>query len=173
MTRRPAKPVATPATAGVIRPAMSLDQLDRRLRTPRKLQAVADSLAMLDGFVTAIVAGPVTYEPLGWLCPLLGVIKDACLNSDTPEFAAIAAVAEHHNVISVESAWRITSECCWASKFERLWRTSSERWACSSITPCPTWSTSKSVIDGAERRLRCPRPEICGDDRQDAGAGRQ
>ena len=56
---------------------MSLGQLDRWLRTSRKLQPVADSLAMLDGFVTAIVAGPVTYEQFGWLCPLLGVTKDA------------------------------------------------------------------------------------------------
>ena len=39
---------------------MSPDELDRWLRTPRKLQPVADSLTMLDGFVTAIVAGPVT-----------------------------------------------------------------------------------------------------------------
>jgi hypothetical protein len=30
---------------------------------------------MLDGHVTTIVAGPVTYEPLGWLCPLLGATK--------------------------------------------------------------------------------------------------
>ncbi len=79
MTRRPAKPAAASAASGVIRPPMSLDELDRWLRTPRKLQPVADSLAMLDGFVTAIVAGPVTYEPLGWLCPLLGVTKDAYL----------------------------------------------------------------------------------------------
>jgi uncharacterized protein len=100
MTRRPAKPAAASATSGVIRPPMSLGQLDRWLRTSRKLQPVADSLAMLDGFVTAIVAGPVTYEPFGWLCPLLGVTKDAYLNGDTPEFAAIAAVAERHNVIS-------------------------------------------------------------------------
>jgi uncharacterized protein len=79
---------------------MPLDELDRWLRTPRKLQPVADSLAMLDGYVTAIVVGPVTYEPFGWLCPLLGVTKDAYLNGDTSEFAAIAAVAERHNVIS-------------------------------------------------------------------------
>jgi uncharacterized protein len=100
MTRRPAKPAATPATSSVIRPPMPLDELDRWLRTPRKRQPVADCLTMLDGFVTAIVAGPVTYEPFGWLCPLLGVTKDACLNGDTLEFAAIAAVAEHHNIIS-------------------------------------------------------------------------
>jgi uncharacterized protein len=44
---------------------MSLDELDRWLRAPRPLRPVADSLTMLDGYVTAIVAGPVTYEPLG------------------------------------------------------------------------------------------------------------
>jgi uncharacterized protein len=101
MTRRPARPAAAaPAASGVIRPPMPLDELDRWLRMPRKLQPVADSLAMLDGYVTAIVAGPVTYAPLGWLCPLLGVTEDAYLNGDTPEFTAIAAVAEHHNVIA-------------------------------------------------------------------------
>ena len=100
MTRRPAKPAAAPATSGVIRPPMSLDELDRWLRTPRKLQPGADSLTMLDGFVTAIVAGPATYEPFCWLGPLLGVTKDAYLNGDTQEFAAIAAVAERHNTIS-------------------------------------------------------------------------
>lgn len=97
MSRRPAKPAAPPATSGVVRPPMPHADLDRWLRTPRQLQPVAHSLAMLDGYVTAIVAGPVTYEPLGWLCPLLGVSRDAHHNGDTPEFAAIAAVAEHHN----------------------------------------------------------------------------
>lgn len=93
MTRRP-------ATAGVARPPMSLDELDRWLRTPRKRTPVADSLAMLDGFLTAIVAGPVTYEPLAWLCPLLGVSKDAYRHGDTPEFAALAGVAKHHNALA-------------------------------------------------------------------------
>jgi hypothetical protein len=41
------------------------------------------------------------------------VIKDACLNGDSPEFAAIAAVAEHHNIISVEYRSEIAYlECC-------------------------------------------------------------
>lgn len=97
MSRRPAQPTAAPATSGVVRPPMPLDKLDRWLRTPRPLQPVARSLAMLDGYLTAIVAGPVTYEPLGWLCPLLGVTSDAHHHGDTPEFAAIAAVAKHHN----------------------------------------------------------------------------
>jgi uncharacterized protein len=105
MTRRsaaPAAPSAAPSAApGVVRPAMPTDELDRWLRAPRPLRPMADSLAMLDGFVTAIVAGPVTYEPLGWLCPLLGVTKQAYLDRGTPEFAAIAAAAEHHNALAV------------------------------------------------------------------------
>ena len=54
---------------------MSLEELDRWLHTRRRRRPVAENLAMLDGYVTAIVAGPVTYEPLGWLCPLLGATK--------------------------------------------------------------------------------------------------
>ena len=78
---------ADPATAasGVVRPPMSLDKLDRWLRTPRQRKPAADGIAMLDGFVAAIVAGPATYEPLGWLCPLLGVTRDAINDGDTEE----------------------------------------------------------------------------------------
>lgn len=60
MTRRP---VEAAATSGMIRPPMSPDELDRWLRTPRKLQPVADSLTMLDGFVTAIVAQTAAQSP--------------------------------------------------------------------------------------------------------------
>ena len=43
---------ADPATAasGVVRPPMSLDELDRWLRAPRQRKPVADGIAMLDGF---------------------------------------------------------------------------------------------------------------------------
>ena len=99
MTRRAAAPSRS-AASGVVRPAMPHDELDRWLRKRTAPRPVAGSLAMLDGYVSAIVAGPVTYEPLGWLCPLLGVTKEACRDGDTPEFAAIAAVAEHHNALA-------------------------------------------------------------------------
>jgi uncharacterized protein len=79
---------------------MPHDELDRWLRERTAPRPVADSIAMLDGYVTAIVAGPVTYEPLGWLCPLLGVTKEAYCDGGTPEFAAIAAAAEHHNALA-------------------------------------------------------------------------
>jgi uncharacterized protein len=80
---------------------MSLDELDRWLRAPRQRKPAADGIAMLDGFVAAIVAGPATYEALGWLCPLLGVTRDAINDGDTEEYAALAAAAQYHNALAV------------------------------------------------------------------------
>ena len=97
MTRRPAAPAAAP---GVVRPAMPLDELDRWLRARTAPRPVAGNLAMFDGYITAIVAGPVSLPPLEWICPLLGVAPDAYNDASTSEFAAIAAVAERHNAIS-------------------------------------------------------------------------
>jgi uncharacterized protein len=39
-------------------------------------------------------------EPLDWICPLLAINADALNYGDTPEFAAISAVALGHNEIS-------------------------------------------------------------------------
>ena len=99
MIHRAADPA--PAASGVARPPMSLDELDRWLRAPRQRKPAADGIAMLDGFVAAIVAGPATYEPLGWLCSLLGVSRHAINDGDTEEYAAIAAAAQHHNALAV------------------------------------------------------------------------
>ena len=55
---------------------------------------------MLDGYVAAIVAGPVSMSPLDWICPLLAIDADAFNHGDAPEFAAISAVALRHNEIS-------------------------------------------------------------------------
>src|SRR5580704_16008358 len=99
MIHRAADPA--PAASGAARPPMSLDELDRWLRAPRQRKPAADGIAMLDGFVAAIVAGPATYEPLGWLCPLLGVTRHAINDGDTEEYAAIAAAAQHHNALAV------------------------------------------------------------------------
>jgi Uncharacterised protein family (UPF0149) len=43
---------------------------------------------------------PIAQGRHSWLCPLLGVTKDAYRDGDAPEFAAIAAVAEHHNALA-------------------------------------------------------------------------
>ncbi|MGY4509462.1 UPF0149 family protein [Bradyrhizobium sp. USDA 3650] len=61
----------------------------------------ATSIPMLDGYVAAIVAGPVSMRPLDWICPLLAIDADAFNHGDTPEFAALSAVALRHNVSNV------------------------------------------------------------------------
>lgn len=78
---------------------MLLDRLGRWLveRAPRPL---ACNVAMFDGFVTAVVVGPVSMEPPDWICPLLGVDREAFDHGDTPEFAAICAAATRHNAVS-------------------------------------------------------------------------
>ena len=98
MIRRPPEPALD--APGVTRPPMPLDELDRWLRRPRKRQPAADGISMLDGFVAAVVAGPATYEPLAWLCPLLGVTRDAINDGATEDYAALAATAAHHNALS-------------------------------------------------------------------------
>src|SRR3979490_1251932 len=53
----------------------------------------------LDGYVAAIVAGPVSISPLDWICPLLAIDADAFNHGGTAEFAAISAAVQHHNDI--------------------------------------------------------------------------
>jgi uncharacterized protein len=80
--------------------AMPLDELDQWLRGRADRQPAATNLSMLDGYVTAIVAGPVSFDPREWICPLLAIDADAFNHGGTPEFAAISAVAVRHNDIS-------------------------------------------------------------------------
>jgi uncharacterized protein len=79
---------------------MSLAELERWLRGRAERHPVAASLPVLDGYVAAIVAGPVSISPLDWICPLLAVDADAFNHGGTPEIAAISAVVQHHNAIS-------------------------------------------------------------------------
>jgi len=88
--RRPAHPSMTAV-------AMPLDKLDFWLQG--RVGAAVTNLSMLDGFVTAIVAGPVPMDPPEWICPLLGIKIDAFNHGGTPEFAAISAAAVRHNTI--------------------------------------------------------------------------
>jgi uncharacterized protein len=80
--------------------AMPLQELERWLQERAERRPAATSIAMLDGYVAAIVAGPVSISPLDWICPLLAVDADAFNHGGTLEFAAISAVARHHNDIS-------------------------------------------------------------------------
>ena len=89
------RPSSTMTTA-----AMPLPELDRWLQKRADRRPVAAGLPMLDGYVAAIVAGPVSISPPDWICPLLAVDADAFNHGGTPEFAAISAVALRHNDIS-------------------------------------------------------------------------
>jgi uncharacterized protein len=80
--------------------AMPLAELERWLQARVDRHPAATSLPMLDGYVAAIVAGPVSMSPLDWICPLLAVDADAFNQGGAPEFAAISAVALRHNDIS-------------------------------------------------------------------------
>jgi uncharacterized protein len=95
MSRR-RHPVSSSTTAA----AMSLAELQRWLQGRAERRPVAAGMPVLDGYVAAIVAGPVSISPLDWICPLLAIDADAFNHGGTPEFAAISAVVQHHNAIS-------------------------------------------------------------------------
>jgi uncharacterized protein len=80
--------------------AMPLAELERWLQKRADRRPVATSIPILDGYVAAIVAGPVSIGPLDWICPLLAIDADAFNHGGTPEFAAISAVVQRHNDIS-------------------------------------------------------------------------
>jgi transposase len=80
--------------------AMPLDELERWLQARAERRPGATSIATLDGYVAAIVAGPVSISPLDWICPLLAIDADAFNHGGTPEFAAISAVVQRHNDVS-------------------------------------------------------------------------
>jgi uncharacterized protein len=93
MSRRRHRASSAPA-------AMPLDELERWLQARAERRPVATNIATLDGYVAAIVAGPLSISPLDWICPLLAIDADAFNHGGTPEFAAISAVVQHHNAIS-------------------------------------------------------------------------
>ena len=105
------KPKQRQGTRGARKPAkttmadyaMSFERLGQwmseRARSPTLAHPQATSLSVLDGAVTAVVVGPVSMAPEGWMCPLPGVDPDA-FNHDTEEFSAIAATLIRHNAIS-------------------------------------------------------------------------
>jgi uncharacterized protein len=94
MSRRD-QPASSSMTA-----VMPLEELERWLQQRAQRRPVATSIPTLDGYVAAIVAGPVSISPLDWIRPLLAVDADAFNHGGTPEFAAISAVVQHHNHIS-------------------------------------------------------------------------
>jgi hypothetical protein len=51
--------------------ATPLDEVDQCVRDRTDRKHVATDLSMLDGYVTAIVAGPLSFAPREWVYPLL------------------------------------------------------------------------------------------------------
>jgi hypothetical protein len=76
--------------------AMPLDKLDLWLQG--RTGAAATNLAMLDGFVSAVVAGPVSMDPPEWICPLLGIEIDAFNHGGT-------ASSQHEAMVQFRDAW--------------------------------------------------------------------
>ena len=103
-TARPSKRQAQkPVKTTMADYAMSFEQLGewsaRAKSSPGGRTPQATSLSMVDGAVSAVVAGPVSMMPEEWVGPLLGVDPDD-FNHDTETFAAIAATLMRHNAIS-------------------------------------------------------------------------
>lgn len=78
---------------------MSDAELDRWLRARRALGPLATSLPMLDGFVTAMAAGPMGQDLIDFICGALALERRAFNVGGTPEFAAIKATADRFNAI--------------------------------------------------------------------------
>lgn len=89
--------------------AMPLADLERWLQARVDQHPAATNLPILDGYVAAIVAGPVSMSPLDWICPLLAIEADTFNRGGTPEFAAISAVALRHSEISQSFRPRLAS----------------------------------------------------------------
>jgi len=89
-----------PAPSATTVDAMSLAELERWLRDRAGRRPVATSIATLDGYVAAIVAGPVSISPRDCICPVLASDSDSVSHAGTAEFSAVSAVVQHHNDIS-------------------------------------------------------------------------
>lgn len=74
--------------------------LDRWLQARRLKKPLAGNLAMLDGFVTALAAGPLDQDLMGAILAALALEPAALNTGGTPEFAAIKAAADRFNRIT-------------------------------------------------------------------------
>src|SRR5438309_234999 len=77
--------------------AMDDRELDHWLQARRALNPLAANLAMLDGFVTALAAGPLDLDLIGALLAALALDREALNTGGTPEFAAIKAAVDRFN----------------------------------------------------------------------------
>lgn len=90
-----AKPMVTMAP-----PERTMEDEEFAQWLSQRPSAWGKNLSIIDGFVTSVVVGPVSMDPLEWICPLLGIEPTAFNTGGTPEFAAIKAIMRWHNRIS-------------------------------------------------------------------------
>lgn len=79
---------------------MGYAELAQWLHARRAWGPLAKTLPMLDGFVTAMAAGPLGRDLFGQICAALAVERSVLDMGATPEFAAIKATANRFNAIS-------------------------------------------------------------------------
>ena len=148
----------SPAMAAAAKP---LAELERWLQDRADRHPVAASIPMLDGYVAAIVAGPVSIDPRDWICPLLAVDADAFNHGGTSEFTAIRAVARRHNDISrVLTTPRIgSSQCIGASPMAKSIRILGAE---DSTLPCGSGCRiGRRCSIPATSTMRCSCPSCC------------
>src|ERR1035441_53468 len=79
--------------------AMGDAALERWLRARRARNSLGTTLPMLDGFVTAMAAGPMGLDLIAHICAALAVDRSAFDVGGTPEFVAIKAMADRFNAL--------------------------------------------------------------------------
>lgn len=92
------KKSAPPQTAT----GMSDTELDRWLQARKAEKPLAINLAMLDGYVTAMAAGPLGQDLIGALLAALGLEPADITNGETPAYAAIKTASDRFNRIASE-----------------------------------------------------------------------
>lgn len=80
--------------------AMGGTELGHWLRARRERNPLARTLPMVDGFVTAMAAGPLGLDLINQVRAALAVDRSAFDVGEPPEFAAIKAVVDRFNAIS-------------------------------------------------------------------------
>jgi uncharacterized protein len=90
-SRRPSRSAGTKSTP------MDLEALDRWLQREQPAGKI-DDVSMLDGYITAIVVGPVSIPPDEWFVDLLGG-NGHIASAHGKALAAIQAIVQRHNAI--------------------------------------------------------------------------
>ena len=77
--------------------ALSDDKLEAWLARKRGQAPLVRSISALEGFVTAVAAGPSFADPQLWICPCLGMRWDVMRRGSHRDHAVIASVARIYN----------------------------------------------------------------------------